>query len=211
MIKVQGKLPKKLTVACSGGVDSIAALDFLHRKHDVDALFIHHHTPDSINGFKAVHEYCSDKDIRVNVAFINKTVPQGVSQEEHWRNERYRIFHKFSSFSPDAWEDNKPSNIIVTCHHLDDCIETWVWSSLNGEGKIIPHANKNVIRPFRLTKKEEFVKWAKQNDLAWAEDESNSDTKHIRNYIRHEMMPHVLHVNAGIAKVIRKKIANEKH
>ena len=44
MIKVQSKLPKKLYLACSGGVDSMAALDFLRRKHDIKVLHFNHGT-----------------------------------------------------------------------------------------------------------------------------------------------------------------------
>ena len=33
LIKLQGKLPRKISVAVSGGVDSMVALDFLKRNH----------------------------------------------------------------------------------------------------------------------------------------------------------------------------------
>ena len=33
LIKMQGKLPRKISVAVSGGVDSIVILDFLKRNH----------------------------------------------------------------------------------------------------------------------------------------------------------------------------------
>ena len=38
MIKLQGKLPRQLWLACSGGVDSMAALDFLGRNHQINVL-----------------------------------------------------------------------------------------------------------------------------------------------------------------------------
>jgi len=38
MIKLQGKLPRQIWLACSGGVDSMAALDFLCRNHDVHVI-----------------------------------------------------------------------------------------------------------------------------------------------------------------------------
>ena len=44
MIKIQGKIPRRVTVAVSGGVDSMACLDFLRRKHNVIAAFFHHGT-----------------------------------------------------------------------------------------------------------------------------------------------------------------------
>jgi tRNA(Ile)-lysidine synthase len=120
------------------------------------------------------------------------------SQEEYWRNERYKFF---STINAD----------IITCHHLDDCVETWVWSSMHGEGKIIPYRNGNVIRPFRMTRKRDFQLWADLKNVPHVEDDTNADTCYTRNYIRHEMMPHVLRVNPGIYKTILKKVKADEH
>jgi asparagine synthetase B (glutamine-hydrolysing) len=38
MIKIQGKLPRSVYVACSGGADSMAIVDFLSRNHDVEVI-----------------------------------------------------------------------------------------------------------------------------------------------------------------------------
>jgi tRNA(Ile)-lysidine synthase len=141
MIKLQGKLPREVFVACSGGVDSMAVVDF-------------------------------------------------------WRKERYKFLHGINAE-------------VITAHHLDDCVETWVWSSMHGTGKIIPYANKNVIRPFRLTRKRDFQLWADLKNVPYVEDDSNADTCYTRNYIRHEMMPHVLRVNPGIHKTIAKKVKED--
>jgi tRNA(Ile)-lysidine synthase len=80
---------------------------------------------------------------------------------------------------------------------------------MHGTGKIIPYANKNVIRPFRLNKKRELELWANLHGVEYIEDDSNADTCYTRNYIRHEMMPNVLRVNPGIHKTIAKKVKDE--
>ena len=129
---------------------------------------------------------------------LNKDKPKEQSQEEFWRNERYKFF-----YSIDA--------PIITAHHLDDCVETWIWSSMHGEGKIIPYSNRNVIRPFRGTHKRDFQLWADLKNVDYVEDDSNTDTCYTRNYIRHEMMPNVLRVNPGIDKVIAKKVRADEH
>ena len=196
MIKIQNSIPRKLTLACSGGVDSMAALDFLRKNHDVSVLFVHHRTSTSRDAAKFLLNYSWEKNIRTSIVSIDNRVPDNVSQEEHWRNERYKIFHSIPG-------------PVVTVHHLNDCVETWVWSSLHGQGKIIPYSNVNVIRPFRATAKKDLVDWAKRHKVPWIEDKSNYDTRFIRNSIRHEMMPHILKVNPGIEKVIRKKVLEE--
>lgn len=196
MIKIQGKLSKDLVVACSGGPDSMAIVDFLSRKHNIKIHFVHHKTDASEEAFQFLKKYSVKHEISFVYSHIDETVPNGVSQEEHWRNQRYSFFyqHKIP---------------VITGHHLDDCVETWVWSCMHGEGKIIPYTNGNVIRPFRLNRKENFYNWCHRKNIPYVEDKSNNDTKYMRNYIRHEMIPHVLKVNPGIHKVIKKKIINE--
>lgn len=193
MITLQGKLPRQLYVACSGGVDSLAALHFLSRNHDVTALHVNHAEGNSDSAEQLVTSYCDANAISLIVKRVNIARPASCSLEEFWRNERYELFHSIK----------QP---VVTAHTLDDCVETWLWSSLHGNGKIIPYANRNVIRPFRLTDKRQFVNWALRNNIPWVEDSSNADLSLSRNYIRHVMMPQVLFINPGISTVIKKKV-----
>jgi tRNA(Ile)-lysidine synthase TilS/MesJ len=48
--------------------------------------------------------------------------------------------------------------------------------------------------------------WCVRKGVPTITDPSNDDTKYRRNYIRHTMMPHVLAINPGIRKTIKKKI-----
>jgi tRNA(Ile)-lysidine synthase len=196
MIKVQRELPRHLVVACSGGVDSMAAANFLKRNHRVTLQFVHHGTETSDQAHEFLYDYAKDNNMSLCVSKISTRVPRGVSQEEHWRNERYKVFH--------SWDCP-----VVTGHHLDDCVETWIWSSMHGEGKVIPYQNKNVIRPFRLNRKQEFIDWCKRKNVSWIEDKSNIDTKYIRNYIRNNVVDQMLVINPGLHKVIAKKIETE--
>lgn len=207
MIKVQGKLQREIVLACSGGVDSMAALDFLSRNHSVTVAFFDHGTETSKEAKDFIENFIFEKNhtfrdtplnisLKLEIGSIQREKKNRESEEEYWRNERYRWFNSF----------DKP---VITCHHLDDCSETWIWSSLNGNGKTIPYRNRNVIRPFRLNRKSVFVNWCRRNNVPWVEDTSNSDTKHIRNYIRQELMPKALVVNPGLHKVVYKKIMSD--
>ena len=199
MIKLQGKIPRKVYVACSGGVDSMAAVDFLKRNHDVFVLYFNHGTHHGIKAMKFVNNYCADNDIGflTNTGIDREKHPKE-SQEEYWRSIRYE------------WLERCTERQIVTAHHLDDCVETWVWSSMHGTGKIIPYSrNDRVLRPFRMTRKRDLELWANLNNVPYIQDDSNTDTCYTRNYIRHEMMPHVLKVNPGIHKVVAKKVKEE--
>lgn len=202
MIVIQGQLPKRFILACSGGVDSMGVLDFVRRKHGVVVVHVNHKTSHSDSAQNLVCKFCDKHGIPMFSEDISPLKPSQKSQEEHWRDQRYQIIDKFSE------QLNLPA---VTGHHLDDCVETWIWSSLHGEGKVIPYNRKSVFRPFRLNRKTVFEDWAKRHQVPWIEDTSNSDTSYIRNYIRHEVMPHALRVNAGIHKVIKKKVRNDDY
>ena len=197
MIKIQNKLPREVYVACSGGVDSMAVVDFLKRNHDVTVCYFDHGTAHSFYAREFVAQYCTDNNLPMIMGTVGYAQAKpGQSKEEFWRNERYKFLHGINAE-------------IITAHHLDDCVETWVWSSMHGTGKIIPYANKNVVRPFRLNHKRELQLWADLKGVAYKEDDTNTDTCYTRNYIRHEMMPHVLKVNPGIHKVIAKKVKED--
>jgi tRNA(Ile)-lysidine synthase len=197
MIQIQGKLKRHLHVACSGGVDSMAVVDFLRRNHKVTAVFFDHGTETSKEADQFLQEYYGGSDVVLLKGNIDRGKLKDESWEEYWRNERYKYFHSFEA-------------PIITCHHLDDCVETWIFTSLNGEGRIIPFSNENVIRPFRLNRKSEFTNWCRNKNVPWIEDQSNEDTKFMRNFIRQEIVPKALIVNPGLHKVVRKKVVEDE-
>lgn len=174
----------------------MAVVDFLRKNHDVTILYFNHGDDVSVKEEKLLTEYFLNTDVHVHIGHTIREKYKDESQEEYWRNERYRYFHSITSQ-------------VITCHHLDDCVETWIWSSLNGDSKIIPYSNLNVIRPFRLNKKQEFIAWCVAKNIPWIEDETNKDTKFMRNFIRHELMPKALVVNPGLCKVIAKKVTED--
>jgi len=193
MIKLLGRLPFNPVVALSGGVDSMAVADFISRSRSVECAFFHHGTDTSERAEKVVSDYCQKRGwLLYKGSVINKR-PEDISPEEHWRNERY------------AWLDTLGEDII-TAHHLDDCMETYLWSMMHGTAKVIPFRRNRLTRPFLLTAKQALISWAERNQVPWIEDASNKDTKYIRNYVRHELMPHALHVNPGLAKVVARKV-----
>jgi len=192
MIKLFTPLPRSLTVAFSGGIDSVAAVDFLRRSHVVTCAFFHHRTENSTKAHQFVTQFCQERNLSLVVGILYKDKPKNKSIEEHWRDERYKFFDNFGT--------------VVTAHHLDDCIETYLFSAMHGEPKLIPMTRKNVIRPFLTTSKLDFFNWVMRKDLPFCHDTSNDDDKYMRNYIRKHVVPHAFKVNPGIDKVIKKKL-----
>ena len=195
MLKLLFPLPKEVTVAFSGGVDSCAVVDFLRRKHDVTCAFFHHNTEASEKAVDFVANFCNRYNLPLIIGFLSKDKDPKQSTEEFWRDERYSFF--------------APMGPVVTAHHLDDCVETYVWSSLHGTSKVIPATRNNVLRPFLTTRKQDFIDWCNNHEVPHLFDESNNNNKYMRNYIRNELMPHALHVNPGIHKLVKKIVEKQ--
>lgn len=198
MIHILGQIPKQVAVAVSGGVDSMAVLDFLRRSRELIVLHYNHGTPYAPKAEKLVREYCSEHEIILIAGQCEKSMPPGVSQEAWWREQRYKFFAEATNLN------------IITAHHLDDVVENWIFTSLNGNPFLIPSRRDQYIRPFLSTRKSELEDWVERKSVPYVKDPSNDDTKYRRNYIRHELMPHALEINAGIHKTLRKKVL-DKH
>lgn len=182
-------------VACSGGPDSMAVLHFLSQAHKgkTSVIHINHQTPFASRAQALVQDYCQKNNIPFLAQDITASLPKGASKEEFWRNERYKIFHSLP-------------NPVLTGHHLNDVVETWIFSSLHGKGKIIPYQNQNVLRPFLLSKHERLLAYCQKKNVPFILDPSNTDTSFMRNFIRCELLPKALVVNPGIEKVMAKKV-----
>lgn len=196
MIQIQHKIPRTVGVAVSGGVDSMAVLDFLRRRHSVTVFHFNHGTVHGSAAEKFLVDYCRTHDLKCVIGKIENAKPQHKSWEEHWRDERYRFF---------TVQDTE----IVLGHHLDDCVETYVFNMCHGKGYTIPYRHHNCIRPFRLNRKQELMDWALRNNVPWIDDNSNQDTNYARNHIRNVILPQMLKVNPGIYKVIYKRLKAE--
>ena len=193
MIRYIGKLPLSCTVAFSGGVDSVAIADFLLRgRKQVSLAFFDHGTYHSQQSIPFIEEYAKRYSLPLTIGRIFRAKDSNESMEEYWRNERYRFLHSISG-------------PVITAHHLDDAIETWIFTSLHGTPRVIPYSNGNVIRPFLVTPKRQLKDWCVRRNVSWVEDESNQNEKYMRNLIRHRMVPEALKVNPGLHKTIAKK------
>ena len=215
MIHILGEIPRRVGVALSGGLDSIAIYDFLTRdgKRDVIPFYFDHGTEHGKQARNFVISHVNKHLSRIKPSFAAKTVTfnyasdndskrNNESQEEYWR----RIRYAFLDETAEQYDID-----IITCHHLDDQVETWLFSSLHGTPKLIPYRRKRIIRPFLTTKKADLESWCKRHDLKWIDDPSNKDTRFMRNFIRLDLMLKAKHVNPGIQKTIKKKVLAEFH
>tara|TARA_R110002060_G_scaffold73992_2_gene83049 strand:+ start:188 stop:781 length:594 start_codon:yes stop_codon:yes gene_type:complete len=196
MIRLLGKVPDHVYLACSGGADSMAALDFLNNgRRNVTVAHFNHSTAHSEIADNFVTSYCKDAGIPMVKKTISREKNPRESWEEYWSNCRNSFFNSLDA-------------PVVTAHHLDDACEWWVFTSLHGNPRLIPSKNKNVLRPFLTTPKSSLVSWCDHRGVPYVEDPSNNEDKYHRNLIRNNLMKHVLKINPGLHKTIFKKLVN---
>ena len=185
---------KKIIVAYSGGIDSSALLHLLNSiknelKQSIEVIYINHGLhKKSLDWGKFCEDECNEYNIPFKLISINEKCPNGVSIESWARNKRYSIISK---------EMNK-NDILLTGHHMDDQVETFFLQILRGSGPrglscmpaIKKFKNGFHVRPFLNIQRNELEEYINANNINWQEDESNSDTRYDRNYLRHSVLPY---------------------
>lgn len=207
MISLQQRLPdnNKYFFACSGGVDSMSALYWMKQggRLPYAIIHVHHNTGDyadrALEFVKRTYsEYCFD----LFVKNIKDVPPKGESKEAWWRTERYKLFQE-------VLDETGKDYPIVLAHNLDDCVEQYLMKTcirLSNNKLISYNGPANTIRPFLTWKKSEIIDYAQRNNIEWVEDPSNTNTKFLRNNIRHNLLPLVTAMNPGIHAQIKKMI-----
>jgi tRNA(Ile)-lysidine synthase len=121
----------------------------------------------------------------------------GTSLEEAGREARYGFFRECAARHGAA--------AIALAHHRDDQAETVLLRLLRGSagsglGAIRPKGEGGLlVRPLLAVSRREIEAYLCALGLAWREDSSNSDTRYLRNRIRHELLPLLSSYNPGIA------------
>ncbi len=194
MIKMLGKVPRDISISCSGGPDSMAALDFLNRgRRNISVIHFDHSTDHAKEARSLVENYCNDKKLDLKVYEIKGDIPKGESLEKWWRDKRYEILH--------SHDKN-----VITAHNLNDVGEWWIFTSLRGNPLLTPYRNRNVIRPFLLTPKLHLESWCKRHRVPFVTDPSNLGDRFARSQIRKNILPEALKINPGFLKTMSKKV-----
>ena len=207
---------KRLLLAVSGGLDSIClAHYFICNKEALGIEWlgiahVHHGlrvgTADRDAAF--VEAFAKAHDIPFFLKKLDGDALKSAegSLEENARDARYRALaeitqddsflpHKTSYLKGSVATDLIPhtSLVIVTAHHAGDQAETMYMRLRRGTTlaglKGIQEVRDNIYRPFLNVTRAELLTYARENNLEWCEDESNSDVKFARNKVRHEFLP----------------------
>ncbi len=193
-------------LAVSGGADSMVLLN-LFLKADLKFHVAHVNYKlrgeDSAADQRLVEGFCTLNEIPLHVyeVSVKDEKPEGSIQV--WaRDLRYRFFKEI--------KDANGYTYLVTAHHLNDQLETFVINLSRAAGLqglcAIP-ANKNgVIRPLLSFKKEEIYEFAKVENVTFREDLSNKKNDYQRNFIRNEIVPALNKMNPNFLQNFSKSL-----
>jgi len=191
MIKLSCKIPKKVVLACSGGRDSMSALEFLIRgRRDVTVAYFNHSTEHGEEAETFLQGFCEGQGVTFKTGRYNHNNEKTKPTEASWREQRYKFLADLNE-------------TVITAHHLKDVVEWWIFSSLRGNPSLISRTREDipVLRPFLLSLPEELHKHF--GSFPYIEDPTNAETNYTRNFIRHNMISSALRVNPGLFTTIK--------
>jgi len=97
-------------------------------------------------------------------------------------------------------------NFVATAHHKSDVVETVFINLIKGTGIAGLHGIKlisgRLIRPLLFCTREEIEDFARQENMKWREDSSNSDSKYVRNFLRNEVITKLKTINPQLEEKI---------
>lgn len=176
--------PGKYVAAVSGGVDSMVLLDVLRAQPGIElvvAHFDHGIRPDSAADRKFVQEAVRSHGL----PFVYEEGKLGAdASEAAARAARYGFLRRVQA--------GQGARAIITAHHQDDVLETAVLNLLRGTGRkglASLGSSDEIVRPLLGTSKQAVLKYAREHQLAWREDPTNTDERYLRNYVRQKIVP----------------------
>lgn len=178
----------RIGVAVSGGADSVALLDLLHRLgYPLAVLHVNH-------GLRGAESDADERFVRELAERLGLPVdvlrapppPPGENLEQALRRIRY-------AFIEDARRRLRLERV-ATGHTLSDQAETVLLRLARGSGVqglcgIHPVTRHGVIRPLLACSRAEIRQYLAARGLPWREDASNQDPRWRRNRVRAELMP----------------------
>lgn len=198
---------KRILLAISGGVDSMVLLDLMmkvneqlpseSKKEFVVAHFDHRLREHSHDEAELVKEYAKQHHLLYFIEEWDQPAQKNV--EASARDARYQFFADVM--------DATDGDTLITAHHLNDLGETVLMRLIRGTSlrgirgiqsnyqRLITTSSKRsksirVLRPLISIMKEDIYDYAKEHNIPYIEDHTNSDRMYMRNRIRHDIVPY---------------------
>jgi tRNA(Ile)-lysidine synthase len=210
-LEEQHLLPEHGTVvvAVSGGADSLCLLHILNRlcgpgkRYPLLQLRVAHlnhqlRGEESTRDANAVASIAHAWQLPLTsgtVDVYSLAAQEHRSLEEAARQARYRFLREVAQGAP-----------IAVAHHQDDQVETLLLHWLRGGGIAsmvgLQPRQQDIIRPLLSVRHADTLDYCQRHQIIPSEDASNSDTRFLRNRIRHELLPNLETINPGFRETL---------
>ncbi|AZQ44713.1 tRNA lysidine(34) synthetase TilS [Nonlabens ponticola] len=184
-------LKQKILLAVSGGLDSVVLAHLLKR---INVDFAVAHCNFKLRGDESDNDawFVENLAHQLGVKFhktdfdtLKIASQRGISTQMAARDLRYEWFQEICK------QHNYDK--VVTAHHLDDQLETFLINLNRGTGLKgltgIPAVTDLVYRPLLTFSRQQIQEYAKANAIKCREDSSNRSNKYMRNSLRNEVLP----------------------
>lgn len=177
-------------LAISGGLDSMVLLHAIKKlKPKAQIIIVHYHHGDSkkaeVQNYRdQAHAFVKSISLELNLEFFSAKSLEKLESESEFRVKRFEFFTEVKSKFFEA--------VLVTAHHKDDLLETWLLKMIRGTGaeslENFKFWNGQILRPLLGFTKAELIDYAKTENLSWVEDPTNQENDYLRNWVRNEWL-----------------------
>ncbi len=204
-----------IVAAVSGGPDSMALLHLLAGAREplglqISAVWIDHgfrprETPHERATVSRAAEKLGLPFVTHNVDTAALAATEHLSLEQAARRIRYQALRQTAKA--------RGAQAIAVGHTADDQAEEVLLRLLRGSGRKavsgMRHRNGDIIRPLLEIDKQTLLAWLEEQGIEYCLDSSNSDLRHTRNRIRHQLLPFLEeHFDPRIRRSLRKSAAS---
>ena len=201
-------------VALSGGADSIALLHALCQLREalapaqVAAVHVHHGLHAEADAWEShCRRLCADLGVALVVVRVDGGAARGESPEAAARRARYQALASLVS----------DGEAICTAHHLRDQAETLLLQLVRGAGPaglagmpaLAPLGEGWLARPLLDIGAQALHDYLARHHLPWLEDPGNADLRFDRNFVRHEILPHLERRWPGVQRTLARAACHQ--
>ena len=188
---------KKIILAVSGGLDSVALLRSFSKvinKSQLIVCYVHHGCKSEMKSYRdQALSFVQKLSEQNNLEFVSLSFDESIAEnngisiesEEFFREGRYKLLRKL--------KEERAFDYLALGHHADDLLETRIIRLIRGTGAqgllAMSGVSEDLCRPFLRASKQELSEYLSQEDLKYLEDPSNSNPHYLRNWIRNEWLP----------------------
>ena len=196
-LELAGLDRRRLAVAYSGGLDSTVLLHAAVRvAPPVMAVHINHGLHPDADRWQA---HCAAVCATLGVELLSQRVEVAAGNvEAQARRARYQAFDALLG----------AGDLLLLAHHQDDQAETVLMRLAQGRGtaamprtRPLP-SGATLLRPLLGIPKRALRAAGEDLGVDWLEDPSNADTAFDRNFLRHEVLPHLTERWPGLSAAL---------